>query len=99
MKALQVCGHRENAVRARLKCRARAHARSLEGTLVLTVFCEFYCVIKSFSFSLYRFKFISVGNKFFLIDCVGFLNKFQIKFILFPTESKKGFSHPWLVNG
>src|SRR6218665_428509 len=33
MKALQICGHRENAVRARLKCRARAHARSLEGTL------------------------------------------------------------------
>jgi len=24
MKALQICGHRENAVRARLKCRARA---------------------------------------------------------------------------
>src|SRR6218665_1925955 len=31
---------------------------------VLTVFCEFCCVIKSFSFSLDRFKFISVGNKF-----------------------------------
>jgi len=32
MKALQICGHRENLVRARLK---GARARSLEGTLLL----------------------------------------------------------------
>jgi len=32
MKALQICGHRENAVRARLKCRARARAQ-LRGNI------------------------------------------------------------------
>src|SRR6218665_2228849 len=38
MKALQICGHRENDVRARLKCRARAHARSLEETFPMALF-------------------------------------------------------------
>src|SRR6218665_553463 len=53
MKALQICGHRENAVRARLKC--RAHARSLEGTLHVTILLYGLCVsfIHSFIADIY----------------------------------------------